>query len=97
MRPPGAPERAVAAGGEAELGRLAVTAAARGRGIGRALAEHCGGQARAAGAAAVALWSRPYQVQAHRLYESLGYERVPGRDSDGPDGRRLVFRLDLAR
>jgi len=97
MRPPGAPGQAVAIAGEAELGRLAVTAAARGQGIGRALAQLCGEQARLAGAAALALWSRPYQVQAHRLYESLGYERAPGRDGDGPDGRRLVFRLDLGR
>jgi ribosomal protein S18 acetylase RimI-like enzyme len=96
MRPPGAPGQAVALAGEAELRRLAVAAPARGRGIGRALARHCGEAARRTGAEALALWSRPYQVQAHRLYESLGYERIPGRDSDGPDGRRLVFRLDFA-
>jgi len=96
MRPPGAPGRAVAVGEEAELARLAVAAGARGQGIGRILAELCGEQARLAGASAIALWSRPYQVEAHRLYESLGYERVPARDSDGPDGRRLVFRRDLA-
>jgi ribosomal protein S18 acetylase RimI-like enzyme len=95
MRPPGAPARAVASGAEAELARLAVAARARGQGVGRVLAQLCGEQARLAGAGAVALWSRPYQVEAHRLYESLGYERAPGRDSDGPDGRRLVFRLGL--
>ena len=95
MRVPGALGRAVARDGEAELGRLAVAAPARGQGIGRVLAQLCGEQARLAGAEAVALWSRPYQVEAHRLYESLGYERLPGRDSDGPDGPRLVFRLLL--
>jgi hypothetical protein len=46
-------------------------------------------------AAALALWSRPYQRQAHRLYESLGYRRVPGRDSRDAEGRRLVFLLEL--
>jgi ribosomal protein S18 acetylase RimI-like enzyme len=93
--PPGAPGRAVAAVGEAELSRLAVSAAARRRGIGRALAEHCAGQARDCGAAAVALWSRPYQVEAHRLYASLGYRRRPERDSRDREGERLVFALDL--
>jgi ribosomal protein S18 acetylase RimI-like enzyme len=96
VRPPGASEPAVvAAAGEAELSRLAVAAAARRQGIGRALAERCGEQARLTGASGVALWSRPYQQPAHRLYESLGYRRVPARDGSDEDGRRLVFLLDL--
>jgi ribosomal protein S18 acetylase RimI-like enzyme len=93
--PPGTEWRAVALEGEAELSRLAVAEAARGRGIGSALARHCAEQARGAGATAVALWSRPYQRDAHRLYERLGYRRVPQRDGDDADGRRLVFLLDL--
>ncbi len=97
LYPPGAPGRAIAGAGEAELSRLAVAAAARGEGIGRALAELCTREARAAGAAAVVLWSRPYQVEAHRLYESLGYRRVPERDGRDEDGRRLVFARSLAR
>jgi len=96
--PPGAPGLAVARGEEAELARLAVAAAARGEGIGRALAERCGERARAADWSAIALWSRPYQREAHRLYESLGYERAPERDSVDETGfERLVFRLDLRR
>jgi ribosomal protein S18 acetylase RimI-like enzyme len=91
--PPGAVEWAGA--GEAALTRLAVRATARGRGIGRALAERCGEEARAARAAAIVLWSRPYQVAAHRLYESLGYRYVPARDSSDADGGRRVFVLDL--
>jgi ribosomal protein S18 acetylase RimI-like enzyme len=81
--------------GEAALTRLAVSAAARGRGTGRALAELCGAEARAAGAERIVLWSRPYQVAAHRLYESLGYRYVPSRDSSDADGGRRVFVLDL--
>lgn len=98
LLPPGTPGLAVARGEEAELARLAVAAAARGEGIGRALSELCMQRARAAGWEAIALWSRPYQRAAHRLYESLGYERAPQRDSIDETGfERLVFRLDLRR
>ncbi len=81
--------------GEAALTRLAVSSAARGRGTGRALAERCGAEARAAGAERIVLWSRPYQVAAHRLYESLGYRYVPDRDSSDAEGGRRIFVLDL--
>jgi GNAT superfamily N-acetyltransferase len=93
---PGSPERAVARGEEAELRRLAVAKSARGRGIGRKLVECCVELARAEGWTAIALWSREYQTAAHRLYESLGYVREPGRDSTDETGHsRLVFRLDV--
>lgn len=92
--PPGA-GREVPKEGEAELSRLAVAALSRGRGIGRALAEGCLVVARTAGADAVVLWSRPHQHIAHRLYESLGFRRVPSRDSSDADGLQLVFRLAL--
>jgi len=93
---PGAPGRAVATPGEAELSRLAVAASARRRGIGRALTAFCKDRARAEGWGAIALWSRPRQVEAHRLYESLGYRRVPDRDTVDETGHgRLVFRLEL--
>ncbi|HEU4393514.1 MAG TPA: GNAT family N-acetyltransferase [Solirubrobacterales bacterium] len=95
LAPPGASRRVVAGEGEAELSRLAVAAAARRRGAGRALAELCTEQARAAGATALVLWSRPYQVEAHRLYLSLGYRRVPERDAADHEGHRLVFAHDL--
>lgn len=81
--------------GEAELSRLAVAALSRGRGIGRSLAVGCLAAARAADADAVVLWSRPHQHIAHRLYESLGFRRLSGRDADDADGPRLVFRLAL--
>ncbi|MBS1890439.1 MAG: GNAT family N-acetyltransferase [Actinobacteria bacterium] len=93
--PPGAPGRSVAGPGEAELARLAVAAAARRRGIGRILVGDATGRARTLGAERVVLWSRPYQTAAHALYESLGWRRVPERDEDDRDGRRLVFVLDF--
>ncbi|HEY1286066.1 MAG TPA: GNAT family N-acetyltransferase [Solirubrobacterales bacterium] len=98
LRGPSAPGRAVAGEGEAELSRLAVSIGHRGGGIGRALAELCRERARRAGWPAIALWSRPGQVEAHRLYESLGYRRLPERDTIDASGRpRVVFRLVLPR
>ena len=94
--PPEGPRRVLARAGEAELSRLAVAPKARRQGVGRALAELCGTEARAVGAAAIVLWSRPYQVEAHRLYGSLGYRRAPERDSRDADGERLVFLLNLS-
>lgn len=96
FRPASSEAREVAAPGEAEQSRLVVAAAARGRGTGRALAELCVELAREEGASGIALWSRTHQVEAHRLYESLGYRRVPDRDSTDADGARLVFALALA-
>jgi len=94
---PGSPGRAVARDDEAELGRLAVAGPARRTGIGRALAAFCEERARTAGWQAIALWSRPGQVEAHRLYESLGYHRMPERDAvDATGHERLVFRLSLS-
>jgi ribosomal protein S18 acetylase RimI-like enzyme len=91
--PPGAGR--IAREDEAELSRLAVAALSRGRGIGRVLVERCLLAARAAGAEALVLWSRPHQHIAHRLYGSLGFRRVPQRDSTEADGPRLVFRIAL--
>jgi ribosomal protein S18 acetylase RimI-like enzyme len=93
---PEAPGRAVGGPGEAELSRLAVAFAMRRRGIGRALARFCERRAQAARWGAIALWSRPGQTEAHRLYESLGYRRAPERDSTDRSGhRRMVFRRAL--
>lgn len=81
---------------EAGLSRLVVSERAQGRGVGRALVELCTARARDAGAEAIVLWSRPFQRDAHRLYESLGYRRAPQRDSRETDGGRWVFTLSLA-
>jgi ribosomal protein S18 acetylase RimI-like enzyme len=82
--------------GEAEVFRLAVAKAARRQGVGRALVERCHEEAQARGAQAMALWSSPHQTAAHGMYESMGYRRVPARDSMLEDGReQLVFRLEL--
>lgn len=93
---PGTPRLAIAQGEEAELSRLVVSASARRLGIGRALVSHCHELARHAGWGTIVLWSRSYQTAAHRLYESLGYERLPERDETDESGHeRLVFGLAL--
>lgn len=89
--PPDAPRGALARHGEAELSRLAIATAARRRGVGRALVVRVLELAAELAAENVVLWSRPYQVEAHSLYESLGFRRVPERDGHDPDGRRWVF------
>lgn len=90
--------RAVALEGEAELARLVVSSTARRQGIGRALANRCTALAQSEGWQAITLWSRPYQHASHRIYESLGYQRQPERDSTDETGfDRLVFRLELER
>jgi ribosomal protein S18 acetylase RimI-like enzyme len=93
--PPGAPDGPTGLAGEAGLTRLVVAEAARGRGVGRALALLCEERAREEGAVAIALWSRPYQAGAHRLYASLGYRRAPERDGSDPEGGRWVFLREL--
>ena len=92
---PGEPSSAVALDDEAELARLVVSSTMRRQGIGRALANRCAELARSEGWRAISLWSRPYQRAGHHLYESLGYQRQPERDSTDETGfGRLVFRLE---
>jgi GNAT superfamily N-acetyltransferase len=68
---------------------------ARRAGAGRALIVACGARAGELAADAIVLWTRPAQTGAHALYESLGYRRVPARDSENAHGRRLIYRLVL--
>lgn len=89
--PAGAREGMIASPGEAELSRLAVAERNRCRGIGRSLVQRCLQLAAERSAAALVLWSRPHQVEAHRLYSSLGFDRAPDRDVDDESGTRVVF------
>ena len=80
--------------GEAGIRMLAVDPRAQGLGVGRALTVACLERARAAGRSGVALYSRPANAPAQRLYESLGFERDPSRDWEYEPGRWLwAFRL----
>jgi ribosomal protein S18 acetylase RimI-like enzyme len=96
MVAPETPGMAVARDEEAELRLLAVSAPVRREDVGRALVERCTDLAGEKNWPAIALWSRPYQTAAHRLYESLGYRRQPDRDETDATGfARLVFQLQL--
>ena len=75
--------------GEAGFRMLAVAPDARGRGVGRLLVAWCVARARADGRSGLAILTRPTMVAAHRLYESLGFERDPERDWEYAPGRWL--------
>jgi len=61
--------------GRIELKNLYVSAPARRQGLGRRLVALVEAAAREQGADAVVLWSDTRFVDAHRLYQSLGYQR----------------------
>jgi ribosomal protein S18 acetylase RimI-like enzyme len=74
----------------ASVRALAVDPAARRRGIGQRLVGWCIGEARQHEAPAICLHSAIFQITAHRLYERLGFKRMPERDLGAtagcPDG-----------
>ncbi|MBE7701174.1 GNAT family N-acetyltransferase [Oerskovia sp. Sa1BUA8] len=86
--------------GELDFRLLGVAPAARGRGIGTTLTLHVLDVARAQGAQRVVMSSGPQMVRAHRLYEALGFQRLPERETrviEGEGGGRLhAYGLDLA-
>jgi ribosomal protein S18 acetylase RimI-like enzyme len=80
----------------ASMRMLAVDPDAQGRGIGRALAVACIERARAAGRPGISLYTRPVMTVAQRMYESLGFRRVPELDWEFEPGEWLwAYRLDL--
>jgi ribosomal protein S18 acetylase RimI-like enzyme len=82
--------------GEAGIRMLGVDPAAHGRGIGRLLVEACIDRARSSGRAAMFLHSTSYMHGAHRMYQRLGFQRVPERDwAYLPDLLLYAFRLPL--
>lgn len=84
--------------GEVEVRMLAVDPAARGRGVGELLARACVDVGREQGCERVILSSGTWMVVAHRLYERLGFSRVPERDwSPRPDVQLLAYELPLRR
>jgi len=76
---------------------LAVSAAARGKGVGDALVRACIARATAAGKHHIALHSTDRMATAHRLYQRLGFVRDVTTDWEVEPGFWLWgFRLDLA-
>ena len=76
---------------------LAVSRAARRRGVGRALVLACVERARALGCVRIRLSTQDDMTDAHRLYESLRFVRTPERDwTPMPGVLLLTYALDLA-
>ena len=95
--PEGSPWREVAQPGEGEFRMLAVSPAAQGHGVGAALVEHALSSFAERGCTAVVLCSLTQMRAAHRLYERLGFTRVPERDwQPGPGIDLVAFRRALA-
>ncbi|WP_307835995.1 GNAT family N-acetyltransferase [Phycicoccus sonneratiae] len=93
---PGTPFSEIGGPDEAEVRTLAVAPEARGRGVGRLLSDECVRLARAEGCRAVVLSSGTWMTAAHRLYERMGFVRVPERDwSPRPDVDLIAYRLTL--
>jgi ribosomal protein S18 acetylase RimI-like enzyme len=94
--PPGSPWRELARDDEGEFRMLAVAPAARGRGVGEALARLCLDRFRHEGCRAVVISSLPQMAAAHRLYARLGFRRLPERDWTPVPGVDLIaFAVDL--
>ena len=81
---------------EAAFRMLAVDPGVRGRGVGELLVRTCLNLARSAGKRRMVLSTDPRMAAAHRLYERLGFTRLPERDwSPAPGVDLLVYALDL--
>jgi ribosomal protein S18 acetylase RimI-like enzyme len=82
--------------GEAEFRMLAVDPAAQRRGIGRVLVRACVARAVERGYSAMVICTRDFNKPALRMYQALGFARVPELDWTAvPEVRLLGLRLEL--
>jgi ribosomal protein S18 acetylase RimI-like enzyme len=88
--PDGGPLGEIAGPHEAEFRMLAVDPAAQGRGVGMALTRHVLEESARRGNGAVVCSSLPAMRAAHRIYQRLGFERVPERDWSPVPGVNLI-------
>ncbi|HEV7186723.1 MAG TPA: GNAT family N-acetyltransferase [Blastococcus sp.] len=75
---------------EAAFRMLVVDQAARGQGVGQLLVRTCLDRARAAGKRRMVISTDPRMTSAHRLYERLGFGRLPERDWSPMAGTDLL-------
>jgi ribosomal protein S18 acetylase RimI-like enzyme len=81
---------------EASFRMLVVDPAAQGKGVGQLLVSTCLERARAAGKRRMVISTDPRMTTAHRLYERLGFTRLPERDwSPMPGIDLLAYSRDL--
>ena len=96
--PDGGPLGEIAGPDEAEFRMLAVGPAAQGRGVGTALLRRVLDDSRRGGKVGVVCSSLPVMRAAHRIYERVGFERVPERDwSPRPGVDLLAFAIAFDR
>jgi GNAT superfamily N-acetyltransferase len=94
--PVGSSYREIGREDEGEFRMLAVSPAARGRGVGRALVEHCLDRSRELGYAGIRMSSMDRMTSAHRVYERLGFVRAPQDDwAPVPGVNLLAYRAPL--
>ena len=94
--PVGSVYREIGRDDEGEFRMLGVAGRARGQGIGRALTERCIERTREQGLRRIVMSSANYMATAHRIYERLGFTRIPERDWAPIPGVDLyAFALDL--
>jgi GNAT superfamily N-acetyltransferase len=94
--PVGSAYREIGRDDEGEFRMLAVSPAGRGHGVGRALVEVCLRRSRELGYAGVRMSSMDRMTSAHRVYERLGFTRVPEDDwTPEPDVTLLAYRLSF--
>ncbi len=94
--PVGSSYREIGRDDEGEFRMLAVSPAARGRGVGRALVEHCLDRSRELGYAGIRMSSMDRMTSAHRVYERLGFVRAPQDDwAPVPGVNLLAYRAPL--
>lgn len=76
---------------------LAVHPDYRGRGIGHALMEECARRCRARGTNTIGLHTTQVMDIAHKMYERMGFKRVPEYDFyPAPERLVMAYRLDLS-
>ncbi|KAA9153905.1 GNAT family N-acetyltransferase [Amycolatopsis acidicola] len=96
ITPPGSRFAEISRPDELEFRMLSTAPAARGRGVGEALTRAVLGRARELGARRVVLCSLDAMKSAHRLYERIGFARMPERDWEPVPGFWLrAFTIDV--
>ncbi|WP_436501855.1 GNAT family N-acetyltransferase [Actinokineospora sp. HUAS TT18] len=93
---PGSEYAEISREGELEFRMLAVAPAARGQGIGEQLTRAVLARAQELGLPRVVMCSSHKMAGAHRLYERLGFVRLPERDwSPGPGVQLIAFETEV--
>jgi ribosomal protein S18 acetylase RimI-like enzyme len=93
---PGSAYAEISRVGELEFRMLAVAPSARGRGVGEALTKAVLDRARTSGLRKVVLSSLAGMHSAHRLYERLGFIRLPERDwRPFPHITLIAYQIDV--